>query len=103
VIPPECLDASIDARSKRTVIAFPESVVVSVATEGVVAKGLLRQYHRLSPEDRRIFDKWLKANAIFGAILFIGTLAMGASVRCSSAIVWRSVVLHDLLICCCLR
>jgi len=30
----------------------------------------------LSPEDQRAFDSWLNANAIFGAILFVGMLAM---------------------------
>jgi hypothetical protein len=36
----------------------------------------LREYQTLSPEDKRTFDKWLKANAIFGAILFVGMMAM---------------------------
>jgi len=30
----------------------------------------------LLPEDQRTFDRWINANAIFGAILFIGMLAM---------------------------
>ena len=41
-----------------------------------MGKRLLREYQKLSPEDKRTFDKWLEANAIFGAILFIGMMAM---------------------------
>jgi hypothetical protein len=33
-------------------------------------------YERLSPEDRRTFDRWLTANAIFSLIFAIGTIAM---------------------------
>ena len=44
--------------------------------EGVVGKALLREYQRLSAEERHTFNKWLKANAMFGAMLFIGLLAM---------------------------
>jgi len=33
-------------------------------------------YSRLSPEDQRRFDRWLKANAIVGAILATGLIAM---------------------------
>ena len=33
-------------------------------------------YRRLSPEDQRTFDRWLKANAIVGAILATGLIAM---------------------------
>jgi threonine/homoserine/homoserine lactone efflux protein len=36
----------------------------------------LRDHQRQSPEDQGTFDKWLKANAIFGALLFIGMLVM---------------------------
>ena len=41
-----------------------------------MGKKLLREYQRVSPEDKRTFDKWLKANAIFSAILFTGMMAM---------------------------
>jgi hypothetical protein len=41
-----------------------------------LGKRLQQEYQRLSAEDQRTFHKWLKANAIFGAILFIGMLAM---------------------------
>ena len=30
----------------------------------------------MSPEDRRKFDGWLKANVVVGFILFLGMLAM---------------------------
>jgi hypothetical protein len=33
-------------------------------------------YKSMSPEDRRSFDRWLKANAIFGLILAAGVVAM---------------------------
>ena len=33
-------------------------------------------YKSMSPEDRRSFDRWLKANAIFGLILAAGGVAM---------------------------
>jgi len=33
-------------------------------------------YSRLSPEDQRTFDRWLKANAIVGAIFATGLIAM---------------------------
>ena len=44
--------------------------------EGVVGKALLREYQRLSSEEQYTFNKWLKANAMFAAFLFIGILAM---------------------------
>ena len=34
------------------------------------------RYGKLSPEDQRVFNRWLKANAIVGAIFAIGFLAM---------------------------
>jgi hypothetical protein len=36
----------------------------------------MREYQKLSPEDQRTFDRWLKANAILGAIFAVGMLAM---------------------------
>ena len=33
-------------------------------------------YKSMSPEDRRSFDRWLKANAIFGLIFAAGVVAM---------------------------
>lgn len=33
-------------------------------------------YKSMSPEDRRSFDRWLRANAIFGLILAAGVVAM---------------------------
>jgi len=42
-----------------------------------MGKGHTAFYYRgLSPEDRRTFDRWLKANAIVGAIFAIGLIAM---------------------------
>jgi hypothetical protein len=38
--------------------------------------GLSQQYERLSPEDRRTFDRWMRANAVLGAVLALGILAM---------------------------
>ena len=35
-----------------------------------------RRITPLSPEDQREFDRWLKANAIFGLIIAVGMLAM---------------------------
>jgi len=59
-----------------------------------LGKRLLQEYQSLSAEDQRTFHKWLRANAIFGAILFIGMLAMawmGNSVgRTDAAIAARS-------------
>jgi hypothetical protein len=43
--------------------------------EGVVGKGISREYQELSPEDQRKFDGWLKANAILGSILASALLA----------------------------
>ena len=39
-------------------------------------KGLSQQYERLSPEDQRTFDRWMRANAVLGAVLALGMLAM---------------------------
>jgi hypothetical protein len=38
--------------------------------------GLSQQYERMSPEDQRTFDRWMRANAVLGAILGLGILAM---------------------------
>ena len=38
--------------------------------------GIAPYYGRLSPEDQRTFDRWLKANAIVGAIFATGLIAM---------------------------
>ena len=38
--------------------------------------GLSQQYEKLSPEDRRTFDRWLRVNAVLGAVLALGLLAM---------------------------
>jgi hypothetical protein len=42
-----------------------------------MSKGcIVRQYRAMSPEDRRTFDRWLKANAVFGSIFAAGLFAM---------------------------
>jgi hypothetical protein len=38
--------------------------------------GARREYQTLSPEGQREFDRWLKANAILGALFGIGMLTM---------------------------
>jgi hypothetical protein len=38
--------------------------------------GLSQQYEKMSLEDQRTFDRWIKANATFGAVLALGILAM---------------------------
>ena len=35
-------------------------------------------YKSMSPEDRRSFDRWLRANAIFGLILAAGVVFAGS-------------------------
>jgi hypothetical protein len=44
---------------------------------GVMGEGGIAFYYtRLSREDRRTFDRWLKANAIVGAIFATGLIVM---------------------------
>jgi hypothetical protein len=44
---------------------------------GDMGKGRIAFYYRrLSPDDQRTFDRWLKANAIVGAIFASGLIAM---------------------------
>jgi hypothetical protein len=38
--------------------------------------GVSYEYEKMSPEDRRKFDKWIGANAILGAVCAVGILAM---------------------------
>ena len=38
--------------------------------------GIVFYYRGLSPEDQRTFDRWLKANAIVGAIFATGLIVM---------------------------
>jgi hypothetical protein len=38
--------------------------------------GVSYEYEKMSPEDRRKFDKWIGANAILGAVCAAGILAM---------------------------
>ena len=37
---------------------------------------LSRAYEKMSQEDRRTFDRWIKANAIVGLIFAVGLFAM---------------------------
>ena len=41
--------------------------------------GLPHQYEKMSLEDQRTFDRWIKANATFGAVLALGILAMAVA------------------------
>jgi hypothetical protein len=54
------------------------TLVASQVTKGGNAMGrrTSREQQRMSPEDRRRFDGWLKANVVVGFILFLGMLAM---------------------------
>ena len=38
-----------------------------------------RNYMRMLPEDRRTFDRWLKANAILSLIFALGIIAMAVA------------------------
>jgi hypothetical protein len=54
--------------------------LVLVAQEGCVMwNGLSQQYERMSLQDQRTFDRWISANAIFGAVLALGILAMAVA------------------------
>jgi hypothetical protein len=45
-----------------------------------VENGYISQnYMKMSPEDRRTFDRWLKANAIIGLIFAVGIVAMAVA------------------------
>jgi len=41
--------------------------------------GLSQQYEKMSLEDQRTFNRWIGANAIFGAVLALGLLAMAVA------------------------
>ena len=41
--------------------------------------GIPQEYERMSPEDRRTFDRWISANAILGAVFAVGMLAMAVA------------------------
>lgn len=74
--------------------------IVSVAQEGGTCdvERLSQQYERMSPDDQRTFDRWISANAIFGAILALGVLAMavaGSNAPGSAAHPERSVTVGD--------
>jgi hypothetical protein len=40
---------------------------------------IFAKYKHLSPEDQRTFDRWLRANAIVGSLLWAGLLAIALS------------------------
>jgi hypothetical protein len=42
------------------------------------------EYQRMSPEDQRRFDGWMKANAVLGFILFLGMVAMALATATNS-------------------
>jgi len=37
---------------------------------------IARQYRAMSQEDQRRFDRWLKANAVFGLIVYAGFIVL---------------------------
>jgi hypothetical protein len=39
-------------------------------------------YERMSPENQRLFNRWLKANAILGSIFAAGIIAMAVAAPC---------------------
>jgi hypothetical protein len=41
--------------------------------------GISQEYERMSPQDRRTFDRWISANAILGAVFAVGMLAMAVA------------------------
>ena len=45
-----------------------------------------REYQRMSPEDQRRFDGWMKANAVLGFVLFLGMVAMALATTTNSPI-----------------
>jgi hypothetical protein len=40
---------------------------------------ILRDYKIMSPEDRRTFHRWIKANAILGLVFAVGIVAMAVA------------------------
>jgi hypothetical protein len=55
--------------------------------------GILRQYKDMSTEDRRTFDRWLKANVVIGSIIAAGLVAM--ALASSDALGPRSAIAND--------
>jgi hypothetical protein len=41
--------------------------------------GLSHHYRKLPPEDRRTFDKWMRANLIVGGIFVLAMVAMAVA------------------------
>ena len=49
-----------------------------------MASNTSREYQRMSPEDQRRFDGWMKANAVLGFVLFLGMVAMALATTTNS-------------------
>ena len=41
-----------------------------------MAQGNLRDFQKMSSEDQRALDRWIKANAVLGSIVAVGMLVM---------------------------
>jgi hypothetical protein len=65
--------------NKITLVASPVTI-----GRGAMGRSTSREHHRMSPEDRRKFDGWLKANVVLGFIFFLGMLAMALSTTTST-------------------
>src|SRR5262249_8640910 len=77
----------VDGRSRSHPFADPGTTLEPFPCNGLpdgagdMGKGRTAfHYRRLSAEDQRTFDRWLKANAIVAAILATGLIAMALSV-----------------------
>src|SRR5262249_8937705 len=73
----------VDGRSRSHPFADPGTTLEPFSCNGLpdgagdMGKGRTAFYYKgLSPEDQRTFDRWLKANAIVGAIFATGLIAM---------------------------
>src|SRR5215216_6183803 len=61
----------IEPRQSRVISVLP------IGEENAMAKGeFLVKYQGLSTEDRRTFDRWLKANAVIASIFAMALVAM---------------------------
>ena len=56
---------------------FDRRLIAYQTDRRAMRKGHIAFYYgRLSPEDQRTFNRWLKANAIVGAIFWTGLIAL---------------------------
>jgi hypothetical protein len=66
--------------------------------QNAMAKRRMQEYQKLSADDQRTFDRWLKANTVVGAILSVLLVAMawigsnhGAQVEVAKAMGSKSI------------